>query len=110
MNNVVQLFPRRAAQRKKATRQRTHISKKAKDVRRSNLDLISQAGRIAHSIKQLSSIDGCAEDLVKHLTYRNEQEMVKCLKTTVELLIRFAEELKINVSPSDYRNSELARK
>jgi hypothetical protein len=72
------------------------------------LELTAEAGKFAHAIKMLSSIESERAELFQHLTFRNEVELTRNFEKVVKLISRFAKEMKIHDDEVDNRNSESA--
>jgi hypothetical protein len=72
----------------------------------STIELVSEAGKFAYALSQLASVNGSPSELTTHLTFRDEQRLMQNLETAVELLSRFAKELKLDVEQIGDRDSE----
>lgn len=106
MSNVVQLFKATADSGFTGKSSKSSDTKKATLRRPKVVELTAEAGKLAQSIKMLSTINCNGRELREHLTYRNQIELTQNFEKALDLLLQFAEELKFDAEQNDIRNSK----
>jgi hypothetical protein len=110
MTNVIQLFAAapQIPHETKRTVKPLVATRRERSTRTLTLKLTAEAGRLAAAVNSLATIEHEEAQILQHITFRDEKELTKNMQVAVQLLQRFAKELKLDVCKEDNRNSESA--